>query len=84
MCVAEARTRVFNAFVSSAKLFSSSMKRVHLQRQKYSSPAQNTFVASNKPVRQQCDPYFDVSSTEYLIASDECVCVQFELMFGGE
>ena len=83
MCVAEARTHVFNAFVSSAEVFGSSTKRVRLQRQKYSSPAQNAFVASSKFVRRS-DSYLEVSSRDRLVASDERVRLQCELMFGGE
>ena len=84
MCVAEARTRGFNTFVYSAKVFISSTKRVHLQRQKCLSPAQNAFVASNKHVRRQFDSYLEVSSRAYLVASDERVRLQCEIMFGGE
>ena len=84
MCVDEAQTCIFNVFVSNAKLFISSMKHVRLQHQKYSSPAQNVFVASNKPVCRQCDPYFKVSGREYLVTIDEHVRLQCELMFGSE
>ena len=48
MCVAEARTYIFNTFVFSAEVFIYSIKCVHLHRQKCSSSAQNTFVASDK------------------------------------
>ena len=37
VCVAEVRTRVFNSFASSTKVFVSSVKRVHLQHN-------NTFI----------------------------------------
>ena len=84
MCMAKARTRTFSAFISSTKLFISNTKRIRLQRQKYSSLAQNAFIASNKPVRLQCDPYFEMSSRKYLVASDERVRLQCELMFVGE
>ena len=82
MCVA--RMLIFNALVSSAKLIISNTKSVRLQRQKYSSPAQNAFVASTKPVCRQCDPYVEVNSREYRVSSDERVRQQCELMFGGE
>ena len=84
VCVAEARTRVFNTFVSSAKVFISSAKRVRLQRQKCSSPSQNVFVASDKHVRLQCDSYLEVSSKDCLVASDERVRLQCEIIFGGD
>ena len=38
---------------------------------KCSYPAQNAFVASNKPVRLHCDLYLEVKSRGYLAASDE-------------
>ena len=82
--VAEARTHVFNMFVSSAKVFVSSMKPVRLQHQKCLSPAQSAFVASNKPVHQQCDSYLEVTSRYYLIASDERIRLQCEVMFRGK
>ena len=82
--MAEARTLGFNTFVFSVKLFISSTKRVRFQRQKYLSPAQNAFVASNKHVRRQFDSYLEVSSRAYLVASDERVRLQCEIMFGGE
>ena len=84
VCVVKAQTRVFNTSVSSAKLFISSTKHVRLHHRKCSSPAQNTFVTSNKPVRQQCDSYLQVSSKDHLGASDERVYLQCEIMFGGE
>ena len=84
MCVAEARMRWFNTFVYSAKLFLSSTKRVRLQRQKCSSAAQNSFVASNKQVRREVDSYLKVSSRAYLVASYECVRLQCEIVFGDE
>ena len=46
---------------------------VHLQRQKCSLPAQNAFVASDKYVCLQCDLYLEVTSKDYLVASDERV-----------
>ena len=84
VCVAEARARVFNTFVSSAEVFISSVKRVRLQRQKHSSPAQNVFVACDKHVRLQCDLYLEVSSRHYLIANDQCVSLECEIIFGGD
>ena len=47
VCVAEAQTRIFNTFLSSAKVFVSSTKLVRLQPQKCSSSAQNVFATSN-------------------------------------
>ena len=81
--VCEAQTRVFNAFVSSAKVFICSVECVHLQRQKCLSPGQNAFITSNKHVRLQCDSYLEVSSQNYLVASDEHVCLQCEIIFGS-
>ena len=49
-CMVEARTGIFNMLVSSAKVCISSVKRIHLQRQKYLSPAQNAYIASDKHV----------------------------------
>ena len=55
MCVAEALTRIFNTFASSALVLISSTKCIHHQDEKCSSPAQNALVASSKPVDWQCD-----------------------------
>ena len=48
VCVAEVQTRIFKALVSSTKVFFSSAKRVHLQCQKCSLPAQKALVATNE------------------------------------
>ena len=76
--------RAFSVRSSPAQKYSSPActKSVRLQLHKYSSPAQNAFVASNKPVRRECDSYLEVSSRD--VASDERVRLQCELMFGGE
>ena len=60
------------------------LKCIHLQRQKCSSPAQNSFVASDKHVHLQCDSYLEVCSKNYLVTSNECICLQCEIIFGGE
>ena len=60
--VAEVWVSVFNAFVSSTKVFVSSMKRVHFQSQKCSSPAQNVFVCS-------VISYLEVSSRDYYLVA---------------
>ena len=64
--VAEVRMCVSNSFISSTKVFVSNAKRIHLQRQKCLSPAQNAFVCS-------VIPYSEVTSNDYLIASDKCI-----------
>ena len=46
--------------------------------------AYDAFVASNEPVRRQCDSYLEVSSIDYVVASNERVHLQCELMFRGE
>ena len=59
---------------------------VHLQRETRSSlvpkVSQNTFIASDKRV------HLEVSSRDYLVASDECVRLQCDivngLVFGGD
>ena len=84
VCVAEARTCIFNTFIPSAGVFISSMKHIRLQCQKCSSPAQNVFVASDKHVRLQCDSYLELSSRDYLVASDESIRLQCELVFKAE
>ena len=73
VCVAEARMNVFYTFVSSAKVFIYSVKRVRLQHQRCLSPAQNAFSNSNKHVRMQCDSYLDIRDD--LITSDICLLV---------
>ena len=87
-CVADAQTHVFNAFSTFSFPALSSVHRrlecVCLQRQKCLSPAQNMFVTSDKPVRLQCHSYLEVSSKGDLTASDECVRLQCEIIFGGE
>ena len=82
-CMCEARMRIFNAFVFSVKVFNFSAKGVHLQHQKCLSPAQIAFIASNKHVCLQCDSCLEVSSRDYLIASDERVRLQCEIIFRG-
>ena len=84
VCVAKAQTHIFNMFVSGAKVFISSAKRVRLHRKKCSSPAQNAFISSDEQVHLQGDLYLDVSSRDYYVASDERVCLQCEIIFGGE
>ena len=39
------------------------------------------FVASDKHVCPKCNSYLDVSSKDYLIASDICTCLLFESWF---
>ena len=66
VCMAEARTRVFITLVSSAKVFISSVKRVHLYRQcrkMGSSLAINMFICS-------VILYLEMSSRNYPITSD--------------
>ena len=96
VCVAEARARMFNTFVSSTA--SSAALTVFVL-------AQNAMVSRDKHVRLQCDLYLEVSSRhylvaiamnafvcseksysevssrDYLIASDERVCRLFERWF---
>ena len=72
--------------INSAKcvIIVSSVKRVRLRCQKYLSPAQNTFATSDEHVHPQCDSYLEVSSRDYLVASDERDRLQCEIMFRGE
>ena len=84
MCVADARTCVFNAFVSIAKVFISNSnafvsnaKTVHPQHKTRSSLAINMFVCS--VIRN-----LEVNSKDYLVASDERIRLQCEIIFGGE
>ena len=61
MCVrvAEDRIHVFNMFISSTKVFISSVKRIRLHAvPKCLSLAQDAFAANNKQVRLQCDIVF--------------------------
>ena len=54
VCVCDRSSNaLFNTFVSSTKVFVSNAKRVRLQDQNCSSPAQNAFVASDKRVPLQ-------------------------------
>ena len=46
-------------------------------------PSKKVFVTSDKHVRLQCDSYFEVSGKDYLIASNERICLQREIIFGG-
>ena len=71
-------------FISSSNAFDSSTKRVCLQRQNCSSRGQNVFITSYKHVCLQCDSYLEVSNKDYLVASDERVRLQCEIIFGGE
>ena len=75
---------VVNAFISSANVFISRVKRVCPQQQKCSSPARNVLIISDKPVHLHCDLYLEVSSRDYLVASDELVHLQCEIIFGGK
>ena len=88
VCVGEGGTepqmRVFDVFISSAKMFISRTERIRLQYQKCLAPAQNVLVASDKHVRLQCDSNLEVSSTRYFVVCNERVCLQCEIMFGGE
>ena len=84
VCVAEARMCVFNMFVSSTKVFISSMKCVRLQLQKRSFSAQSAFITSNKPVERQCKLSLEVKSRDYhLVDSDEYIWLQCEIMLEG-
>ena len=78
--VAETQTCVFNTFVSSAKVLISSVKCVRPQCQKCSFPAQNVFVTSDKHVCLQWDSYLEVSSRDYLVASDEHIHLRCEIV----
>ena len=66
-----------------ALVFISCMKHVCFQRHRCSSPAQNVFVASDKHVHLQCDSYLEVSSRDYLVASNERIRLQCEIIFRG-
>ena len=77
--------RAFSMHSPPALSYSSPARNVFASSVKSTCPtAQNAFVVSNKSVRRQCELYFEVSSREYLVASDERVGLQCELMFGGE
>ena len=39
---------------------------------------------SSLPVHRQYDLYLEVKSRDYLVASDERIRLQYEIMFGGE
>ena len=79
VCVAEVRTRVFNVFVSSAK-------RVRLQRQRLvSRQAQNAFVAiAISAFVCSVISHSEVSSKGYLVASNERICMQCDIVLGGK
>ena len=79
MCVAGVRSRVFNVFVSSAK-------RVCLQRQMCSFPDQHKMRSSLAINAFGCSVilYSEVSSRGYLVASDKRICLQCDIVFGGE
>ena len=84
MCVADARTHVFNAFVSSAKVFIlisnmsvSSAESVHPKHKACSLLAEHVCL--------QCDSYLEVSRKDYdPVASNEHASLQCEIIFGGE
>ena len=42
------------------------------------------YEASDKHARLECDLYLEVSSRNYLVAGDERVHLQCEIVFGGE
>ena len=46
--------------------------------------SRSAYVTSNKHVRLQCDSYLEVSSRDYLVADNERIHVQCEIIFGCE
>ena len=74
MCVAEVRTRVFNAFVSSAFSSAYSVRHQHKMR---SLLAINMFVCC-------VILYLEVTSRDLLVASKEHACLQYDIVFVGE
>ena len=81
--------RVFNAFVPTVQRSVSSVKRVHLRREKVClSPAQNLQRKISSAKRVCSSPaqnsfvcnvklYSEVSCRDYLVASNKCVRLQF-------
>ena len=72
--------------MSSSNAFVSSAESVRLHRQMCSSPVQNVLGANDQHVhdRLQWDSYLEMTVKDYLVASDEYVRLQCEIIFGGE
>ena len=71
VCVAEVRTHVFNMFISSAKRSSPDQHKTR------SLIARNAFACS-------VISYSEVNSRGYVVASNNRVCPQCDIVFGGE
>ena len=84
VCVIEVRMHFFNTFVSSAKAFISSTKRVRLEHQNVClQHKMRSLLVINRFVCSVIS-YLEMSSRDYLVTSEERVCLQCDTAFGGE